>query len=233
MLLTQTSQLDFDKLCHLDVLDLEDSAENDQLLVYEEFQEQLERSPEGWYETRLPWKSNHAPLPTNEIGSCRRLENLLKRLKSSDQYDDYNDIITQQLKDGVIEPAPQKASDNKEFYIPHKAAVKNTAESTKLRVVYDASARETRTSPSLNECLNPGPRVYKIFFGLSWLGLDSFPSYSLVTLKRHFFWSGSRKPNVMHSDFTGKHLEVTIQSFIALQERCSASPVLLSYSMVC
>ena len=52
--------------------------------------------------------------------------NLLKRLKSSDRYNDYNDVITQQLNDGVIEPAPQEARD-KEFYIPHKAVIKNTA----------------------------------------------------------------------------------------------------------
>ena len=36
MLLTQTSQLDFDKLCRLDVLGLADSAESDQRPVYEE-----------------------------------------------------------------------------------------------------------------------------------------------------------------------------------------------------
>jgi hypothetical protein len=150
MLLTQTTQLEVDKLCRLDVLGLADS---DQLPVYEEFQVQLKRSPEGWYETGLPWKSHHPPLPTNEMGSRRRLENLLKRLKSSDRYDEYNDIIAQQLKVGVIEPATQNAS-GKEFYIPHKAVVKNTAESTKLRVVYDASARESRTKPSLNDCLH-------------------------------------------------------------------------------
>ncbi len=27
--------------------------------VYEEFKEQLVRSPEGWYETGLPWRANH------------------------------------------------------------------------------------------------------------------------------------------------------------------------------
>lgn len=165
MLLTQTSQLDFDKLCRLDVLGLTDSAETDQLPVYEEFQEQLGRSPEGWYETGLPWKSNHPPLPANEMGSRRRLENLIKRLKSSNRYNDYNDIITQQLKDGVIEPAPSEASD-KEFYIPHKAVVKNMAESTKLRIVYDASARESRTSPSLNDCLNPGPCLQNLLWSI-------------------------------------------------------------------
>jgi hypothetical protein len=102
--------------------------------VYEEFQEQLERSPEGWYETGLPWRSNNPPLPTNEMGSHRRLDNLVKLLKASDQYNHCNDIITKQLEDGVIELAPQEASD-KGFYIPHKAVVKNTAETTKLCIV--------------------------------------------------------------------------------------------------
>lgn len=31
------------------------------------------------------------------------------------------------------------------------------AESTKLRIVYDASARESNNQPPLNDCLNPGP----------------------------------------------------------------------------
>ena len=44
-----------------------------------------------------------------------------------------------------------------EFYIPHKAVVREAAESTKLRNVYDASARESEKSPSLNECLDAGP----------------------------------------------------------------------------
>ena len=164
-MLTQTSEANFDELCRLDELGLAYRAENDQLPVYKEFQEQLERSPEGWYETGLPWKANHPPLPTNETGSRRRLESLLKRLRSSDRYSDYNDTITQQLKDGVIEQAPKETSD-KEFYIPHKAVVKNTAESTKLRVVYDASAKESRTSPSLNDCLNPGPCLQNLLWSI-------------------------------------------------------------------
>ena len=45
----------------------------------------------------------------------------------------------------------------KEFYIPHKAVVREAAESTKLRIVYDASARESEKSPSLHECLEAGP----------------------------------------------------------------------------
>ena len=156
--------------------------------MYEEFQEQLERSPEGWYETGLPWRSNNPPLPTNEMGSRRRLDNLVKRLKASDQYDHY-DIITQQLEDGVIELAPQEASD-KEFCIPHKAVVKNTAETTKLRIVYDASAKESRTSPSLNDCLNPGPSLQNLLWSI--LVRSRFLlSCSLAILRRYFQWRKS------------------------------------------
>ena len=35
--------------------------------------------------------------------------------------------------------------------------LKQTAGTTKLRIVYDASAQETSNKPSLNECLHPGP----------------------------------------------------------------------------
>ena len=44
-----------------------------------------------------------------------------------------------------------------EFYIPHKAVVRANAESTKMRIVYDASAKASASSPSMNECLQTGP----------------------------------------------------------------------------
>ena len=65
---------DYEKLFALDVLGLADSPAGDQLEVYKEFREQLTQNPEkGWYETGLPWKGDHPPLPTNKEGSLRRL----------------------------------------------------------------------------------------------------------------------------------------------------------------
>ena len=50
--------------------------------VYKEFREQLTRDPEkGWYETGLPWKGDHPPLPTNKEGSLRRLHAQLSKLR--------------------------------------------------------------------------------------------------------------------------------------------------------
>ena len=80
MLLTQTSQSDYEELCRLDVLGLADTPEHDQSMVHAEFKEQLQRSPEGWYETGLPWRGNHPELPTNKQGSIRRLSSLTRKL---------------------------------------------------------------------------------------------------------------------------------------------------------
>ena len=59
MFLTQTSIGDYEELCRMDVLGLQDTPIGDQDVVHQEFLEQLKRSPEGWYETALPWKGGH------------------------------------------------------------------------------------------------------------------------------------------------------------------------------
>ena len=164
MLFTQTSRADFEDLCRLDILGLADTPE-DQDTVYEDFKERLERDPAGWYETSLPWKLNHPDLPTNEAGSKRRLANLVKRLERNGTYEQYDEIIQDQLKQGVIETAPPNPT-KKEFYIPHKGVAKQDAESTKLRIVYDASAKASNTQPSLNDCLNPGPTLQSLLWSI-------------------------------------------------------------------
>ena len=124
----------------MDVLGLKDSPCGDQSMVHSEFLEQLERSPEGWYQTRLlflPWKGNRPPLPSNEQGSLRRLKTLTQRLTKNGTLDEYDAIIQEQLRDGIVEEA-EMAPTGREFYIPHKAVVRENSASTKTRIVYDA-----------------------------------------------------------------------------------------------
>ena len=155
MLLTQTSRVDFEELCKLDVLGLADSPSGDQGVVYDEFKEQLRRSEEGRYETGRPWKGNHSPLPNNKDGSLRRLASLVRKLEKNGSIDDYNALIKEQLTEGIGERVPNSIEGRK-FFIPHKGVLREAAESTKLRIVYDASARAWDGAPSLNECLNNG-----------------------------------------------------------------------------
>ncbi|CAB4038720.1 Hypothetical predicted protein [Paramuricea clavata] len=58
---------------------------------------------------------------------------------------------------GFVEEAPAKP-ENRESYIPHKEVVREAATSTKLRVVYNASAKATPESPSLNTLSGLGRR---------------------------------------------------------------------------
>ena len=67
----------------------------------------------------------------------RRLKSLVKRLKKAGKLDNYDAIIKEQLQEGIIEEAPLAAT-GQEFYIPHKAVVRERAETTKMRIVYDA-----------------------------------------------------------------------------------------------
>ena len=59
------------------------------------------------------------------------------------------------MSEGIVERV-QSEPQGKAFYISHKAVVQETAESTKIRIVYDASARANEKAPSPNDCLETG-----------------------------------------------------------------------------
>ena len=147
-MLTRSTIEDYFQPCALDVLGLEDKPDGDQSTVYDEFKEQLVRSEEGRCETKLPWKANHPELSNNKEGGLGRLNSLVKRL----QKDPYlfrkhdNLIIKDQLAEGIVEKAPTEAN-GKDFHIPHKPVVRESAESTKERVLYDSSARAYGQAP--------------------------------------------------------------------------------------
>lgn len=50
----------------------------------------------------------------------------------------------------------------REFCLPHKAAILENTESTKLRIVYDASTRENNKSLTLDYCLEIGPALQNL-----------------------------------------------------------------------
>ena len=53
-----------------------------------------------------------------------------------------------------------------ELYLPHKAVIRENAESTKLRIVYGASARENSRSFSLNDCLETGAALQNFLWSI-------------------------------------------------------------------
>ena len=64
------------------------------------------------------------------------------------------------------EPTPDQPSGNQEHYIPHRAVLKENAETTKLRIVYDCSSKESSDVPSLNGCLETAPPLQPRLFDI-------------------------------------------------------------------
>ena len=113
---------------------------------------------DGRYQVSLPWKEFHNPLPNHYQLSLSRLRGLLQRLKQTPLIlQEYDRIIKDQLKKGIVEPVAEGASiSNRLHYLPHHAVVCTNKSTTKVRVVYDASAKSD--GPFLNECLHTGPK---------------------------------------------------------------------------
>ena len=95
-------------------------------------------------------------MPNNWEGRLRRLNTLVRKLRKTDLLDEYDAVIREQLEEGTLERAPVEIT-GREFSLPHRAVVRRNAKTTKLRVVYDASARAQEKAPSLNDCLHAGP----------------------------------------------------------------------------
>ena len=77
-------------------------------------------------------------------------------------FEQYDNLIKEQLAEGIIERVTSQ-SNSKEYYIPHKLVIRENAESTKMRIVYDASAKSNCSIPSLNECLETGAALQNLF----------------------------------------------------------------------
>ena len=119
------------------------------------------------YSVGLPWKVGHAPLPTNYPNSLNRLKSQLKKLRlHPDLLEMYNNVILDQVQRGVIEQVALMEQAEQIHYIPHQAVCRENAETTKLRVVYDASCKDRNSGVSLNDCLHVGPPMTPLIFDI-------------------------------------------------------------------
>ena len=141
---------------------------DDNATLYDKFVNEVE-FVEGRYQVRLPFKEDHDLLPDNFALCKSRLVSLLRRLSvKPDVSRQYNDVIREQLKKEIIEPVDQGTTNGvgKVHYIPHIEVIRVDKETTKLRVVYDVSAKAQSTTPSLNDCLYAGPPLFSLIYDI-------------------------------------------------------------------
>ncbi|XP_015926618.1 uncharacterized protein [Parasteatoda tepidariorum] len=123
--------------------------------AYEHFQSNLKFNNEGRYEVKLPWLQLHPALSEGRELAERRLRTTINRLKAAHILEAYLDVLLAGLKEGIIEEVNMDNEVLPGHFLPHRAVIKNSS-TTKIRPVFDASAR-TKNSTTLNDCLCKGP----------------------------------------------------------------------------
>ena len=133
--------------------------------MYEDLVENIQFNGER-YSVKLPW-SGTPDITCNYQLCVNRLKELKQRLnKDPEIAREYNEVIQEQLKEGIIEKVTEDQPNEKIHYLPHHPVVRKTAETTKLRIVFDASAKVRKDAPSLNDCLHVGPPLAPLMFDI-------------------------------------------------------------------
>ena len=204
--------------------------------VYQQFEEEI-RFTDGRYEVKLPWKPDHPVLPDNYFLSKKRLQGLLTKLKqNSELFKEYDSIIKTQEEMGIIERvSDEECTVGRTHYLPHHAVVRQDKATTKVRVVYDASAK-IHQGVSLNNCLYEGPCLLKtvaeilVRFRMYPIALTSDIEKAFLMISIHnsdrdalrFLW---------YEDIDKSELELVTYRFCRVVFGVSCSPFLLNATL--
>ena len=97
---------------------------------------------------------------------------------------EYDSIIHEQLKRGIVEEVKDpEVTPEVIHYLPHHAVTRQDKETTKVRVVYDASAGSS--GPSINDCLHTSPKFNQRILEIL-LRFQSYPVAFIADIEKAF-----------------------------------------------
>ncbi|XP_055911959.1 uncharacterized protein LOC129945983 [Eupeodes corollae] len=133
------------------------------------FQQTFSRASDGKYVVALPFKT---PLPNFEgtlHSAVSRLYSMERRFQKHPELKrQYSEFMQEYLDLGHMELIPQsdiQKNPCSQFYLPHHAVFKPDSSTTKLRVVFDGSVKDSN-GQSLNSKLLIGPPIQRDLIGV-------------------------------------------------------------------
>ncbi len=131
-------------------------------MAMDHFESTRWRDESGRFVVPLPKKPGVQPLGESRSYAVKRFLSLERSLHSRNQFHALDDVIQEYFHMGHAEPVPLKEADKPReevFYLPVQAVVKESSTTTKVRAVFDGSARST-SGVSINDQLIVGPTVH-------------------------------------------------------------------------
>lgn len=130
------------------------------------YSETVTRSDEGRYVVRLPFKDDPHLLGDSRSMATRRFYKIEQKLaKNEELHREYAAFMSEYLSLGHMEKIDPTTLPNSNYFLPHHCVLKPDSSTTKLRVVFDASAKSS-TGKSLNDLLMVGPTVQSDLFSV-------------------------------------------------------------------
>lgn len=120
------------------------------------------RDQNGRYRVALPRRSLSPALGHSRSMALKRLLSNEVSLRRKGRLDDFQTAVREYQDMGHAQPIPQsqlRLPAHNSYYMPAHGIVKESSSSTKLRIVFDASAH-TAQGPSFNDTLLSGPSLY-------------------------------------------------------------------------
>lgn len=115
------------------------------------------RDSKGRYIVRLPFREISKRLGESRTTVLRRLSSLERKLNANMTLrSEYTRIMEEYLALGHISRIDRPSDDG--FYMPHHVVIKEASNTTKVRIVFNASAK-TNNGISLNDTLMVGPTI--------------------------------------------------------------------------
>ncbi|GFV99666.1 integrase catalytic domain-containing protein [Trichonephila clavipes] len=97
---------------------------------------------------------------------------MMNKLRNGKFFEDYKSVFRQWENLNIIERVPEVELNNECHYLPHRPVIKLDSATTKIRPVFDASAREKETI-FVNDCLYKGVNLIELIPDI----LDRFRIY--------------------------------------------------------
>lgn len=122
------------------------------------FEQTTTRASDGRFIVRLPFRDKHLSIGNNREIALKRLNSLERGLKGNSVVRERYIKFMREYVDLGHMSMINSTVDNVEsaIYLPHHGVLKESSTSTKLRVVFDASAKNNK-GVSLNDALFTGP----------------------------------------------------------------------------
>ncbi|XP_074028529.1 uncharacterized protein [Leptinotarsa decemlineata] len=123
------------------------------------FSKTVSRTASGRYIVSLPFRAN-APIFSNSLELALRRFHLLelKLNRNPSLKEQYSEFMRDYLSQHHMSPITETYNNADEYFIPHHCVLRPESATTKLRVVFDASAKTT-SGVSLNDTLLIGPKL--------------------------------------------------------------------------